>query len=397
MPVIERPVEARAITRGKHHFFGYYDKHAWDATQRYHAALEVDFADRSPEPDDAVTVGVSDLEDGGRFIPIDTTTAWCWQQACMFQWLGSAPDREVVYNIRVGDAYRSRVCDVHSRAVRDLPRPVYCLTPDGSLAGTLNFSRVHWCRPGYGYNGVPDPNRENPRPDNDGVWVMDMATGDARLLVSIADLAARNPDPSAEGADHYVNHLLWNRDGSRLEFLHRWIDREQRRHTRMYTIGPDGSGLHLMPGQDMVSHFDWLGTDRVLAWGRREQEGDHFYLYHDQSDQYEIIAPDVMTRDGHCSFGPDRRFVLNDTYPDRDVVPMRRGLYLYRREDNLRINLGTFLIDQRYPSGELRCDLHPRWSRDGRYASFDSTHEGTRQVYVVDLQDVCAALGKDAS
>jgi len=35
--------------------------------------------------------------------------------------------------------------------------------------------------------------------------------------------------------------------------------------------------------------------------------------------------------------------------------------------------------------GEWRCDLHPRWSRDNRHICIDSTHDGTRQVYMVAL------------
>ena len=34
---------------------------------------------------------------------------------------------------------------------------------------------------------------------------------------------------------------------------------------------------------------------------------------------------------------------------------------------------------------DIRCDLHPRWNVDCSAVSFDSTHEGYRGIYVVDL------------
>ena len=35
--------------------------------------------------------------------------------------------------------------------------------------------------------------------------------------------------------------------------------------------------------------------------------------------------------------------------------------------------------------GTLRCDLHPRWNRDGRQVCIDSIHEGNRHMYVLDV------------
>ena len=37
-----------------------------------------------------------------------------------------------------------------------------------------------------------------------------------------------------------------------------------------------------------------------------------------------------------------------------------------------------------YAVGEWKCDLHPRWDRHDRWVVFDSTHEGSRQMYAID-------------
>ena len=35
-----------------------------------------------------------------------------------------------------------------------------------------------------------------------------------------------------------------------------------------------------------------------------------------------------------------------------------------------------------------RCDLHPRWNRDGRQVCIDSVHEDQRQMYLLDVSQI---------
>jgi hypothetical protein len=134
----------------------------------------------------------------------------------------------------------------------------------------------------------------------------------------------------------------------------------------------------------MVSHFDWRDDETLLAWSRQEGE-DHYHLYHDRSDKIKVVGADVLDCDGHCSYSPDRRWILTDTYPDRERS--ERTLILYLPDTNTRYNIGRF-YSPREIGGEIRCDLHPRWSRDGRRVCIDSVHERERQMYVVDVSDL---------
>ncbi|MFQ5808374.1 MAG: hypothetical protein ACE5JM_02045 [Armatimonadota bacterium] len=380
-------VPVRAVTSGPwHHSFGYYDKTPWDATGRYMLAVAIEFMDRPNAPEDVGVVGMVDLRKGNRFLRLAETRAWNWQQGTMLQWLGTAPDRLIIHNDRDGDRYVSRIRDVHTGETRTLPRPVYAVSHDGTQAVTLNFSRVHRTRPGYGYVGVPDEWEDDPAPEQDGIYWMDLETGENRLIISLAQIAAFRHDDSMDEGHHWFNHLLFSPDDSRFIFLHRW-QVERGRRTRMFTADPHGSDIYCVADHEMVSHFDWRDPQHILAWARQHGRGDHYYLFTDRSGEIEIVGEGVLDRDGHCSYSPDRRWILTDSYPDREH---KRTLILYRPEDNRRIDIGRFYSDPKI-TGEFRCDLHPRWNRDGTQVCIDSIHEGSRQLYVLDVSDIVSS------
>ena len=118
-----------------------------------------------------------DLQDNDRWIELGETRAWNWQQGCMLQWRPGS-DTEVLWNDREGDRYVCHILDIKTRQRRTIPYPIYTVSPDGKTAMSTDFRRINDMRPGYGYAGLPDPNKDKNAPDDAGIYRVDLETGE---------------------------------------------------------------------------------------------------------------------------------------------------------------------------------------------------------------------------
>lgn len=377
----------RAITKGpKFHWFGYYDKLQFDPANRLVLGNEVTFEHRSPMADDSIRVGMVDLHEADRWMELGQSRAWNWQQGCMLQWRPDS-DGEVLWNDREGDKFVCHILNTKTNQRRTIPSPVYCVSPDGRWGLSPDFRRLNDCRPGYGYTGIPDPHRDHPAPADAGIWRIDLETGDSKLILSIQDvMKIRTREPYSAGAKHWFNHLLVSPDGKRFIFLHRWRgDKEGKGFaTGLFTADLDGQNLYELDPYGKTSHFVWRDADHVIAWAWHPSHGEKFYLYKDRTEEVEVVAKDVMTVNGHVSYLPGNKWILNDTYPDKDRL---QHPYLYQVESGTRLPLGHFRSPPEY-AGEWRCDTHPRFSRDGKLVCIDSPHAPGRQMYLIDVDGV---------
>ncbi len=381
----------RAITRGpKFHWFGYYDKLQFDPSGRYALGMEVGFEHRYPRPDDVIKIGMVDLQDGDRWIELGESRAWNWQQGCMLQWLPGSKS-EIIWNDRQEDRFVCHILDVKTRKRRTLPGPIYAVSPDARWAVSTDFARLNTMRPGYGYCGIPDPHETALAPEKEGIWHMDLHSGKRKLIIPFAEML-KLPYPEGEFGDakHWYNHLLVSPGGKRFVFLHRWRPPQAPRHTtRMLTADADGKNIFMLNPLRMTSHFSWRDAGHVLAWAYHASEGSRFYLFEDRTGKVEVVGRDVMTSDGHCSYLPDGRWILKDSYPDkqRNQTP-----YLFDTRTSRRYPLGPFYQAPEYradkPFASWRCDLHPRSSPDGRMVTVDSPHDGGRQIYLIDISGI---------
>ncbi len=393
----------RRLTNGpKPHWFGYYDKWQFDPTGRYVLGMEAAFEHRSPTAADIIKIGMVDLQDGDRWIELGETRAWNWQQGCMLQFIpGSKTD--IIWNDHAGDQFVSHILNIKTRQKRTLPAPIYALSPDGKTAIAPDFRRLNDCRPGYGYAGIADPNRDVRAPDNAGIWKMDLRSGKQELIVTFADIAqisyqekSRPFHNDPDQAKHWFNHLLFAPGGKRFLWLHRWrvFENSNRQtaarggfSTRMLTANVNGQDRFVVDPYGGTSHFIWRDPQHIAAWAWNPQRNERFYLFKDKTREITPLAPEVMTVNGHNTYLPrhNHRWILNDTYPDKD---RKQHPYLYDTQTGNRHPLGHFYSPPEYV-GEWRCDTHPRFSPDGKKCVIDSTHEGLgRQMYLIDFSEI---------
>ncbi|MCK5011076.1 MAG: hypothetical protein KAS98_11355, partial [Deltaproteobacteria bacterium] len=327
------------------------------------------------------------------FIPLGETVAWNWQQGAMLQWLNDAPGK-IIYNDRQGDDFVARIMDVNTGEKQTICRPIYCLSPDGNYALSVNFALLDKERPGYGYRDVKNPWEGIDHTDEDGIWLVDLKKNSARLLISYDQVIKQFYLPTMDNVSNWFNHLLFSPDSERFAFFHRWRTEKSAIEgavyaphlTRMYTAGIHDSSLYPLNLDDMSSHYTWVNDKRIINYSRQFGQGDHYYLYTDQTDQVEVIGEELFDVDGHCSFSLDQKWMLTDNYPTQDNKGIC-GLYLMDIVKNTRYEIGSFQADPSLPT-PTRCDLHPNWSRDCRRVCIDSMHEGFRGIYVIDVSEL---------
>jgi len=265
---------------------------------------------------------------------------------------------------------------------RSFDWPIQAVHPHGTHALSLNYLRLGRVQPEYGYDVVADNFSAELPVDQDGLWRVDLQSGASGLLVSLQDLEEHAPRADMGEAEHQVNHAVYSPSGKRIVFMHRWLGRLGK-FSRLFCAASDGSDLRLLLDHRMVSHYAWRDDNRLLVWARAPEHGDRYYVIDVTTGRRDVCCAGALDRfgDGHPSFSPDGHWIVTDSYPDR--ARMRR-LLLCRHATGEVIEAGAFHSPWAF-DGAARCDLHPRWSPDGRSVSIDSAHEGVRRTYAVDV------------
>lgn len=366
---------------GKEHLFAsYYGINSFSQSEKYVTVLETDLKYKIPTENDKATLGLVNLENN-EFIPLAKTSAWNFQQGCMAHWLATSPDSLIIYNDVRNGKFVSVILNVHTKEEKKIiPYPVSAVSPNGKEAISINFGRIRITRPDYGYSGNGQDARTNEQfPENDGIFLIDLETGNSKLIVSIAQVKKMVPEVP-EGGLEYFNHTLFSRDGSKIFWLARATPN---RNTTSFTVNRDGTDLkRSFPDGWEGSHFDWLNGNELMVTAKYEAKQYAHVLFTVGKTNYKRLGKGILDFDGHGTFSPNGKWMVTDTYPGEGMQEQK--IFLMDMKTEAVLSLGRFQEPAEYHGG-WRCDLHCRWSPSGDLIGFNSTQSGSRQVYIMKL------------
>ena len=87
--------------------------------------------------------------------------------------------------------------------------------------------------------------------------------------------------------------------------------------------------------------------------------------------------------DIHCSQTPDGKYIMGDGYPYKGY----RGILVTEKETlKSKVILWVKTIEPEIL--DIRCDLHARCVFNGKYVSFDTTHNDKREIAIFPIEEV---------
>lgn len=403
------------VTSGpSHHLFGYIGQSLtipWSRDGRFILALETAFHDRLPETGDAAAVTVIDTSEGNRLIRLDHTRGWNLQQGTMFYWNPGAPETQFFFNDRdpeTGQVF-TVLYDLEQRGrMREFRLPGQSLgnggvSPAGGTFAAINYGRMARLRPVTGYAGAWDPTEGDLRPADDGIFLVDIPTGEATLLVSFRQLGerlARHPHWKQEGnrwmpvvdggealdiapASLYINHTLFSRDGGRIYFIVRGrVGRRSIWLNAPFTVETDGSGLRLHT-TSIGGHPEWV-DDNLMIGAHQGLQVFYDVSNHRILDHRALGGPAVFPDpEGDVALSPDGEWFVNG-YASEDRQTIR--YVIMRLRDGAWARSEPFDRGP-YTKGNLRTDPAPRWNRESDAVLVPGWGaDGTRQLFTLRVE-----------
>lgn len=424
--VFETPEDEKGV------WFGYYNYDTLNKAKNRLLCNKTGNDGIAVEKGMSVEIGYYDVQTG-EWTKLGDSDSYNWPQGSMAQWLpDEAAHERVIYNLSKDNHIVSRIIDTSTGEERYLNYPIYGIMPKGDKSLTLNFERSYWCR-AYHYESVANKEYDMPIIPEDGVFEVDLKTGEKKLILSLKTIMGLDSESDFPQMQHWLEHVMISPSGKRFVVLHRFspIGDVYHYETRMIIANTDGTDAQVVPGwRDFNwSHFGWNGDNAFAMYSvqitgaqkaltnsmkkpsngkvsfvntvkrgvlsflkrnlpsplRRYMKGNrsgyqYFELKDGKFELTEYWQGKNLDIDGHPSFTKDGRYMVTDSYPDAEKY---RRLIVFDRITHKSI-IAARLYAGLYET-PAKCDLHPKLCKDNNLLVVDTAYPGKHKMIVFKL------------
>lgn len=301
------------------------------------------------------------------------TKSWNWQQGCRVRWL-PGNDNTIIYNDFNNLKYFTKIVDLNNNFTRCLDWPLYDINNTGRFGVTVDFSRLGYYRPGYGYTniGYIEPSSIL----NEAISIVDIHLNTIEKIITYEDIWKSLGGSGINLRDCYINHISYCPSGNK--FLFFWVQIINGVHHASLLVYDITQKRILVLEDDLsVSHYDWIDDESIVITAYDNHRKCGYYIY-SLDNTKKALLPEVLNEDGHPTW-IDENILVSDTYTDK---------YGYQKIICIDINQNKIeTIIEIYSSykisGEKRCDLHPRVNKSNNTICFDSNTNGIRKINIL--------------
>ena len=351
---------------------------------------------------------------------IDETDIWSWEQGSRLQWLDKY---NLIYNKSQNQYPSSMIFNTQNNKLKKLNNCIYSINKNGLIL-TVNYSRLWKLWKSYGYEKLKNTtiNLNNNIPKNDGIFLSDLNDNN-KLILSI-DKAVKLCGLENINKEFFLCFPTFNASGNKFISLLRYLNDSGALISYLICSDLDGKN-NIVLAREKVSHFDWISNNEIIVWCRNLDQriiklrnnsflekkifpsikkilslskinlknkiltNDYHFINIDEPSKIIRLNNKLLNEDGHPQISPDKNFIITDSYPNYKGYMKLLLLNINTREVYI---LGEFKIAEYLLKKGLKYDLHPRWDNSGNLISIDSSHVGSRQSFILNIEKLLLKL-----
>ena len=357
-------------------FFGYHDKKPFnndDTKIIFHSYKNLkSLKDQSKKK---VSINLIDLKKDKMFI-LDNTKAWSWQIGASLLW---HPHKDIVFfNKKLNKKYITRQIDLNSNKIKDLNFSIYNISPKGDKFLIADFIKIGMFRKGYGFEKKKSPKIFSYKKKRSKLEII-ISKRNKRKTLHIFDETKKK-----DVLGSYINHQTFSPNGKKIAYFYTLLKKNNQRQIYFYyfCLTKKKNYLFNISKSKLISHYCWRNNDEILIT-MKEDKKKYFYIIYNTKTKKIKSLNSKLNKDGHPMFNPKNKdLFVSDTYPNLFGF---QKLFIFSLSKN-KVIWKRFIYSPYKFSGILRCDLHPRWSNDGKKIFVDFVENANRNIGIFETQ-----------